>query len=236
MLWELLAGIPLFPGSTHEAIAQLLFRKIPRPSQVRPGIAADVEAIAMRLLARDPDERYASAEAAIDALATTADAPRNGRGELVRWLATKFRGAVETGAATHRLRPRVRRTRMVHVAMVGVIAIAVGIGAGVVIEMVTREPVARVVRTSSRASAGPIEPPPTIDKTPAVQTPSIASPTSAGRPASIDKAPRLSVPSARRHVVAIEPDTPIAVDAGVAAPVPDASPVRAFDPDEVGGD
>ena len=224
MLWELLAGIPLFPGSTHEAIAQLLFRKIPRPSQVRPGIAADVEAIAMRLLARDPDERYPSAEAAIDALATTVDAPRNGRGELVRWLAAKFRGAVETGAGTYPLPRRARRTRAAHVAMVVAIAIAVGIGAGVVIEMVTREPVARVVRTSLVVAAAPPD-----------AAPASIEPSDAPAPV-IDTATALPVPTVRRRVVATTQDIPIAVDAGVTPPVPDAAPNRPFDPDEVGGD
>jgi serine/threonine protein kinase len=225
MLWELLAGIPLFPGSTHEAIAQLLFRKIPRPSQIRAGVAADIEAIAMRLLERDPDERYASADAVVEALACTAVAPRNGRGELVRWLATTFRGAVDTGAATNPVRPRARKSRT-HVAVGAAIAIAIGIGAGVVIELVTREPVTPVVRTSS-------EPPPPSELAPVIST---------VEPAALPIQPApVTARSPRRRVVAIQRDVVVTpVDAGVPdAPLPDAAPVsssRPFDPDEVGGD
>jgi hypothetical protein len=238
MLWELLAGIPLFPGSTHEAIAQLLFRKIPRPGQVRAGVAADVEAIAMRLLARDPDERYASAEAVIDALASTVDAPRNGRGELVRWLATKFRGAVDTGAATRPMHWRGRRARIGHVVAGATIAIAVGITAGVVIEMVTREPAARAARTSVVGDAphepAPIEPAQSNEPVPAHEPielgPAAIQPV---RTVTIDKpAPALRI--ARRGAVAITPEVAVVVDAGVVDP--DAPPVRPFDPDEVGGD
>jgi len=220
MLWELLAGIPLFPGSTHEAIAQLLFRKIPRPSQIRAGVAADVEAIAMRLLERDPDERYASADAAIDVLACTADAPRNGRGELVRWLATKFRGVVDTAALTNPLRRRARRSHVAQVVIVGALAVALGIGAGVVIEMVTREPVTPAIRTSSI-------PPPLVDLRIEPE------PT----PPPIQQEPTLPVIARpRRHAIVPKPDVP-AVDAGVEPPTPDATPPsRPFDPDEVGGD
>ena len=236
MLWELLAGIPLFPGSTHEAIAQLLFRKIPRPSQIRAGVAADVEAIVMRLLERDPDERYASADAVIDALACTALAPRNGRGELVRWLATTFRGAIDTGAATNPVRPRARRSRA-QVMIVGAIAIAIGIGAGVVIETVTRESVTPVARTSSSSvPASPVriaEPTPRpVQPAPVMPQPTVVrieEPTPPIQP--------VTARSQRRRIAANERDIPIAVDAGVVTPDAAApSPSRPFDPDEVGGD
>ncbi|MBC7974475.1 MAG: serine/threonine protein kinase, partial [Myxococcales bacterium] len=82
MLWEMLAQQPLYVGTTPEIMAQALFKDLPRPSSARRGVPADVEAIAMRLLARDPDHRPASAELAIEALLQCADAPRDGRGEL----------------------------------------------------------------------------------------------------------------------------------------------------------
>ena len=44
----------------------------------------------MRLLARDRQARYPAAAAAIDDLARCADHPRDGRGELVRWMAHRF--------------------------------------------------------------------------------------------------------------------------------------------------
>ncbi len=94
MLWELLTGQRLFDGNTQETIAQVLFRPIPRPSSLRPGVPGDLESITMRLLEREVSARYANAEQAIDDLARCADAPRNGRSEIARLLADRFPQAV----------------------------------------------------------------------------------------------------------------------------------------------
>jgi serine/threonine-protein kinase len=90
MLWEMLAHRPLFAGTTREVMGQVMFRAIPTPSTTRSGVPADLEAVTMKLLARDLDDRYASAEAAIGALLACADAPRDGRGALVQLLAERF--------------------------------------------------------------------------------------------------------------------------------------------------
>ena len=100
MLWELLAGQHLFGGTSLETIAQVMFRPIPRPSTIRQGVPADLEAITLRLLERDPARRFATAEPAIEALAHCIDAPRNGRSELVRLLAERF--PAEIAARTSR--------------------------------------------------------------------------------------------------------------------------------------
>jgi len=94
MMWELLAGQPLFVGTTQETIAQIFFRPIPRPSTLRPGVPADVEAVTMRLLERDRNARYRTAEQALADLARCADLPRDGRSELVRMLAERFPDAL----------------------------------------------------------------------------------------------------------------------------------------------
>jgi serine/threonine-protein kinase len=90
ILWELLTGAPLFGGVTREVFAQILFRDVPRPSQLAAGVPADLEAVVMKLLARDREDRYPKAEAAIEDLARCADHPRDGRGELVRWMQRRF--------------------------------------------------------------------------------------------------------------------------------------------------
>jgi serine/threonine protein kinase len=91
VLWEALTGTRLFQGEgAMEICAQILFRDAPRPSAVRSGIPADLEAVTMKLLARDPGARYATAERAIDDLARCADHPRDGRSDLVRLLASRF--------------------------------------------------------------------------------------------------------------------------------------------------
>jgi serine/threonine protein kinase len=98
MLWEMLADRPLFTGTPREISAQVMFRDCPRPSQFRAGVPADLEAVAMTLLARERDARHASAEAAIDALLGCVDAPRDGRGELRRLMAVRFLGAPDPAA------------------------------------------------------------------------------------------------------------------------------------------
>jgi serine/threonine protein kinase len=91
VLWEALTGTPLFQGEgAMEICAQILFRDAPLPSAVRSGIPADLEAVTMKLLARDPGARYATAERAIEELARCADHPRNGRSDLMRLLAGRF--------------------------------------------------------------------------------------------------------------------------------------------------
>jgi len=90
VLWELLAGRRLFAGTSREAIAQMLFRPVERPSAYRPDVPDDIERVAMRLLELARAARYAKADLVLDDLARCRDAPRNGRVELARLLAECF--------------------------------------------------------------------------------------------------------------------------------------------------
>ncbi len=99
ILWELLTGRRLFEGATQEALAQVFFGHIERPSRLRSDVPADLEAVTMRLLARERAGRYAKAELAIEDLARCGDAPRNGRSELVRLLAERFPDAIAARAS-----------------------------------------------------------------------------------------------------------------------------------------
>lgn len=90
VLWELLAHQPLQVGPTGDPLARASFQAIPRPSQHRPGVPADLEAVALRLLAHDPAARYPTADLAALSLVHCRDSPRDGRGELARLLAERF--------------------------------------------------------------------------------------------------------------------------------------------------
>jgi serine/threonine protein kinase len=96
VLWEALTGTRLFKGEgAKETFGQILFRDAPRPSSVRPGLPVDLEAVVLKLLERDRNARYATAEHAIEDLARCNDNPRNGRSDLVRLLASRFPAEVK---------------------------------------------------------------------------------------------------------------------------------------------
>jgi serine/threonine protein kinase len=90
LLWELLTGKSLFNGTAKELVAQVLFKEIPRPSSLHPKIPADVDAVVMKLLQRHRPDRYRVAEEVIEDLSRCAAHPRNGRGELMKLLPTRF--------------------------------------------------------------------------------------------------------------------------------------------------
>jgi hypothetical protein len=91
VLWEMLVGRSLFAGhTTQETLARVLFAPIPSPRSIRPELPADVDAVVMKLLAREKHDRYASADDAIAALVACKDHPRDGREQLVALLADRF--------------------------------------------------------------------------------------------------------------------------------------------------
>jgi eukaryotic-like serine/threonine-protein kinase len=63
VLYELLTGRPPFDAETHIATATMrLTTDPPPPRSVRPGIPRGLEAAVMKSLARDPDDRFQTAE------------------------------------------------------------------------------------------------------------------------------------------------------------------------------
>lgn len=62
MLFELTTGKRLFKGqSEYETLKLICEREYPRPSEIHPDYPPDLEAIVMRALAKDPNDRYQSA-------------------------------------------------------------------------------------------------------------------------------------------------------------------------------
>lgn len=61
LLWELVVGSPLFDGATELAVKQAVCQEAaPLPSQRRDGVPAELDAIVMRALAKEPGNRFAS--------------------------------------------------------------------------------------------------------------------------------------------------------------------------------
>jgi serine/threonine-protein kinase len=82
ILYELLCGQPPFAASTEAATALARLRHDPTPPRsLVPDLPVELEAITLRALARDPDQRFATAAELRDALRTWA---RNGSVVLPR--------------------------------------------------------------------------------------------------------------------------------------------------------
>lgn len=62
VLWELLAGRRLFSGSSEgETVMLVLSHTVPRPSEFRANVPAELDRIVLRALERDPKRRYRTA-------------------------------------------------------------------------------------------------------------------------------------------------------------------------------
>ena len=69
VLWELLTGRRLFRGATDiETFKNVLEMEVSPPSTLRPEVPASLDAVVAQALARDPDQRFGSAQAMVDAL------------------------------------------------------------------------------------------------------------------------------------------------------------------------
>lgn len=91
MMWELLVGRPLFGADDSRAsLAAILFGTVPPPRQLRPEIPRDLERVALKLLQRDRNARYRTADAAIADLLACETAKANGRSLLSATLARRF--------------------------------------------------------------------------------------------------------------------------------------------------
>jgi serine/threonine protein kinase len=63
ILWEMLARRPLYQGDAISILTEITTQTPPTVRSIRPEISAELDAIVAKALCRDPNERYASAEA-----------------------------------------------------------------------------------------------------------------------------------------------------------------------------
>ncbi len=92
VLYEITVGRRLFRGAAREAKQKILEQPVPAPTQVRPDYPRALERIVLRLLQRDPAQRYPDADTLIrdlESFASDADLSL-GCGALSRYLVDLF--------------------------------------------------------------------------------------------------------------------------------------------------
>jgi serine/threonine-protein kinase len=104
VLYELLTGDVPFTGEAPVEIAMKHLTAIPEPPSVRrPGVPHELDAVVMRALAKDPEQRYDSADEMDEDLARIARG--GGVSQRTEDAMTQVMTAVEPGAETMIVRP-----------------------------------------------------------------------------------------------------------------------------------
>lgn len=153
MLYEMLVGEPPFVAvGAGEIIALQLFGTATRPSERVPDVPPALEQIVMRLLEKEPQDRYQSASELANALDGVFDAPASPRTPPPVTLdPIRIAGGSAQPANLTTHHPGVRRSRGV---ITGVIA------AGVVLVAIAAVMLTRGDRPSPTAKQAPADPPP----------------------------------------------------------------------------
>jgi eukaryotic-like serine/threonine-protein kinase len=106
VLYEMLTGHVPFTGDTPVEIAMKHLSQVPEPpSELRPDVPHDLDAIVMRALAKDPDQRYESAEE------MDADLARVARGVAVARETEDAMTQVLSGAGVSSAQTMIQRPR-----------------------------------------------------------------------------------------------------------------------------
>ncbi len=106
VLYEMLTGHVPFTGDTPVEIAMKHLSQVPEPpSKLRPDVPHDLDAIVMRALAKDPDQRYESAEE------MDADLARVARGVAVARETEDAMTQVLSGAGVSSAQTMIQRPR-----------------------------------------------------------------------------------------------------------------------------
>ncbi|MBA3454556.1 MAG: protein kinase [Deltaproteobacteria bacterium] len=159
ILYEMLAGRPPFEGATYAVlVAKLLTTEPQLLSELRPGLAPKLIAAVHRALEKEPNKRFASAEAFAAALPATNSAS-----------AIELAGTLASGKVVAVPRPAPPRSRAPWVAMA--LALAVGIATAAVVIVMNKE---NAADTKPRPEAAPVMAPtesPSVPATPVTADP-----------------------------------------------------------------
>jgi WD40 repeat protein len=106
ILYELMTGRPPFLGATpRQTLEDVVTREVPAPRGIAPDIPADLEAVCLRCLAKDPQQRYLSARGLAEDLGRFLEGrpvsvrPLHLGQRLVRWSRREPRVALAAAGA-----------------------------------------------------------------------------------------------------------------------------------------
>jgi eukaryotic-like serine/threonine-protein kinase len=106
LLFELLTGKNPFRAETDiETLRRVQDSKFPSPAAIVPGTPAEIDAICMKALARNPPERYQTAGELLEALEGFSRTAGFGTRQLARWMKESFPEELES---THELLRKAR--------------------------------------------------------------------------------------------------------------------------------
>jgi serine/threonine protein kinase/lipoprotein NlpI len=106
VLYECLSGQPAFSGQTaYEVCDKVVHFNPPKPSRINPDVPRELDHIVLKALAKNPDERYQSAQELLADLSSVAERVRS-VAQLVRPADRKTRGPHSSllSAISHQLR------------------------------------------------------------------------------------------------------------------------------------
>jgi len=100
LLYELITGKPAFNGSSAATLALQITQLEPAPIDVTPECPRGLKFVVGKLLAKRPEQRFATGAALLDALKRERAALENAKTIGVRKLTSSLRGAIAITAAT----------------------------------------------------------------------------------------------------------------------------------------
>ncbi|HJX27869.1 MAG TPA: protein kinase, partial [Thermoanaerobaculia bacterium] len=113
VLYEMLAGRRPFTGATAVAVVYSAIHKTPEPlAHLRPEVPAELDRIVSRMLARNPEQRYANAAEVLDDLRTSLGLPTTGTSSY---------------PAVGSMRRRLSRATLARLALAIIVVVAVGL-------------------------------------------------------------------------------------------------------------
>jgi serine/threonine protein kinase/Tfp pilus assembly protein PilF len=123
VLYECVAGQPAFPGrSAAEVCTKVIRDDPPPPSSLNPGIPPNLDRVALKAIAKSPDDRYQSAEELLEDLRPLRESLRTA--EPLRVRTVPLKSSAPRTSLLSAITGGLRRRRLVSAALIACLALA----------------------------------------------------------------------------------------------------------------